>query len=98
MERQRDHNPITAGLLLLGIGVLMLTHWWWPGIMVVLGIAIGAGLVFRGQYVRGLILAAIFFAIPWLVTRDIPWNIYGPMILIGVGLVVLIKTFFFREG
>jgi hypothetical protein len=98
MERQRDHNPITAGLLLLGIGVLMLTHWWWPGIMIVLGIAIGAGLVFRGRYLQGLIVAAIFFAIPWLVTRDIPWGIYGPMILIGAGLVVLVKAFFLREG
>ena len=97
MRRRHARNPITAGLLLLGIGVLMLTGWWWPGIMVVLGIAIGAGLVFRGRYLQGLVLAAIFFAIPWLVTRDIPWGIYGPMILIGTGLVVLIKAFLLRD-
>jgi hypothetical protein len=98
MERRRARNPITGGLLLAGIGVLMLTGWWWPGIMVVLGIAIGAGLVFRGRYLQGLVVAAIFFAIPWLVTRNIPWNIYGPMVLIGAGLVVLLKALFFREG
>ena len=60
MERRRNHNPITGGLLLIGIGVLALTGWWWPGIMVVLGIAVGAGLVFRGRYLLGAIIAALF--------------------------------------
>ena len=43
MERGRSRNGITGGLILVGVGVLALTGWWWPGIMVVLGIAIGEG-------------------------------------------------------
>jgi len=97
MERQRTRNPITAGLLLIGIGALWLTGWWWPGIMVVLGIAIGSGLVFRGRYLAGAVLAAIFFAIPLLVEADIPWGIFGPMVLLGIGAVVLVKAFYLRE-
>ena len=97
MNRERTRDGITGGLLLIGIGVLFLTGWWWPGIMVVLGIAIGAGLVFRGRYLAGLVMAAIFFAIPLLTATNIPWNIFGPMVLIGVGAVVLIKAFVLRE-
>ena len=65
--------------------------------MVVLGIAIGAGLVFRGRYLAGVVTAAIFFAIPLLTQTDIPWNIFGPMILIGIGMVVLLKALVLRR-
>ena len=98
MDSERARNPLTGGLILIGIGALLITGWWWPGIMVVLGIAIGAGLVFRGRYLAGAVMAAIFFAIPLLVEADIPWHIFGPMVLIGVGLVVLAKAFVLRES
>ncbi len=97
MDKRHARDGITGGLLLVGIGVLLLTGWWWPGIMVVLGIAIGAGLVFRGRYLAGMVMAAIFFAIPFLTQTDIPWNLFGPMILIGLGVVVLVKAFVLRE-
>ena len=61
MEKRHVRDGITGGLLLIGLGVLLFTGSWWPGIMVVLGIAIGAGLVFRGRYLAGAVLAAIFF-------------------------------------
>ena len=98
MGKQRARDGITGGLLLVGIGVLLLTGWWWPGIMVVLGIAIGAGLVFRGRYLAGLVAAAIFFAIPLLTATEIPWAIFGPMVLIGIGVVALVKAFVLREA
>lgn len=98
MKRRHIRNPVTAGLLLIGLGVLAMTGWWWPGIMVVLGIAIGSGLVFRSRYLAGAVVAAVFFAIPLLTNANIPWGIFGSMVLIGVGAVVLIKAFLLRES
>ena len=102
MNVERTRNGVTGGLLLIGIGVLLLTGWWWPGIMVVLGIAIGSGLIFRGRYLAGLVMAGIFFSIPVLtqITTHIfiPWNLFGPMILIGLGAAVLLKAFVLREA
>jgi hypothetical protein len=90
-------NGITAGLLLIGIGVLMLTNWWWPGIMVVLGIAIGAGLAFKGRYVAAAIVAIIFFSIPLVTDTVVPWNIFIPMVLIGLGVVIVSKAFILKD-
>ena len=98
MGRQRRGNGITGGLLLIGLGVLALTGWWWPGIMVVLGIAIGSGLAFRGRYAAAVVAAVVFFSIPLLVGLPIPWQIFGPMILIGLGVIALAKAFLLRES
>jgi hypothetical protein len=96
--RERVGSGITGGLLLIGLGVIWFADWWWPGIMVVLGIAIGSGLVFRGRYVPALVVMVIFFGIPLLVEAQIPWSLFGPMVLIGVGVIILAKTFLLRES
>jgi 4-amino-4-deoxy-L-arabinose transferase-like glycosyltransferase len=71
---------------------------WWLGI----GAGIGLGMFTKytmAYFVVGL--AAIFFSIPLLTTFltkvDIPWNIFGSMILIGLGVVVFVKAFVLRE-
>jgi hypothetical protein len=97
MDRQRVASGVTGGLLLIGLGVIWLADWWWPGIMAVLGIAIGSGLVFRGRYVPALVIMVIFFGIPILTEAQIPWSLFAPMVLIGVGVIILTKTFLLRE-
>jgi hypothetical protein len=97
MDRERVSGGITGGLLLIGLGVIWLADWWWPGIMVVLGIAIGSGLVFRGRYVPALVIMVIFFGIPLLTEAQIPWSLFAPMVLIGVGVIILAKAFLLRE-
>jgi len=57
------------------------------------GIAIGSGLAFRDRYVAAVCVAALFFSIPLLVGLPIPWQIFGPMVLIGLGVVVPVKAF-----
>ena len=97
MDRERVGSGITVGLFLIGLGVIWLAEWWWPGIMVVLGIAIGSGLVFRSRYVPALVVMVIFFGIPLLAEAHIPWSLFAPMVLIGLGVIILTKTFLLRE-
>jgi hypothetical protein len=78
MNKERAGSGITGGLFLIGLGVIWLADWWWPGIMVVLGIAVGSGLVFRGHYFPALVVMAIFFRIPILTETQIPWDIFEP--------------------
>ena len=100
-ELRRKADAITVGILLIGLGVLLFTGWWWPGIMFVVGLSSGAGLIFRGKTAQGVGTLALLWSIPigiWIIQEaEIPWLLVGPMILIGVGVIVLVKAFFLRD-
>ena len=98
MKRQQEGNGVAGALLLIGLGVLIMTHWWWPGIMVVLGVAIGTGLISEGKIFPGLTAAAIFCGIPFLAEFQLRWETFGPAILIGLGVLGLARSFFLRRA
>jgi hypothetical protein len=100
-DKQRAASAIWSGIFLVGLGVLLYTGWWWPGIMVVLGLAGCAALVFRGQTAKAIGTLALFWGIALVAIIvqeiDVPWGIVGPLILIGIGVIVLVKAFFLRD-
>jgi hypothetical protein len=98
MNRRNHKSGIAGGIFLIGIGVLVLTGYWWPGIMFVIGLAIGAERAFRGNYLQALMVTAVCFAIGLLSAADIPWNIFGPFILISLGAVVLVQGLTARQS
>jgi hypothetical protein len=100
MNKKRRASTISGGIFLISLGILIITDWWWPGIMIAIGISGCAELVFRGKLWRGVGTLVFFCAIPMVVwitqTVSIPWALVGPMILIGIGVIVLVKAFYLR--
>lgn len=100
-EKQRRGSAISGGIFLISLGVLLFTGWWWPGIMIAIGLSGGAELVFRGKTLRGIGTLALFCAIPigvWIIQeKEIPWSLAGPLALVGVGVIVLVKAFYFGK-
>jgi len=100
-EKQRRSSAISGGIFLISLGVLLYTGWWWPGIMFAIGLSAGAELVFRGKTLRGIGTLAFFCAIPiaiWIIQEvEIPWTLVGPLVLIGIGIIVLVKAIYLRE-
>ena len=92
---------LTGGIWLISLGVLLVTGWWWPGIMVALGLAAGAGLIFRGRTLAG-IGALVFFcgiavAVEIARATGISGVVIGAFILVGIGVIFLSKAFLFQE-
>ena len=100
-DRKGRGDAVSGGIFLIGLGVLIYTGWWWPGIMFVIGLSAGAGMIFRGKFWSGIGTMAFFFAIPfaiWMIQETaIPWSVVGPLILIGIGVIVIVKAFFLRD-
>jgi hypothetical protein len=101
MDKKKRASGISGGIFLIGLGVLLLTGWWWPGILLVIGLSGGAEQIFRGQMARGIGTIAFFSAIPIVITivqsTDISWAIVGPFILIVLGVITLVKTFYLKD-
>jgi len=101
MDRQKQASSISGGIFLIGLGVLFLTNWWWPGILLVIGLSGGAELIFRGQIAKGLGTIAFFCGIPliWTLIQSthISWAIVGPFILIVLGVIMLVKVLFLKD-
>ena len=102
MNKQRKASGISGGIFLISLGILIITGWWWPGIMFAIGLSSGAELIFRGKVGRGIGTLVFFSAIPivvWIFQEvSIPWTLVGPMILIGIGVIVLVKAFYLGGG
>jgi hypothetical protein len=98
---KRRGDALAGGIFLISLGVLLATGWWWPGIMVAIGLSSGAGFIFRGKTLRG-IATLIFFvgiglAVEIIRATDISGVVIGAFVLIGIGVIVLAKAFLFRE-
>jgi hypothetical protein len=101
MDKKKRASSISGGIFLIGLGVLMITNWWWPGILLVIGLSGGAEQIFRGQMARGIGTIAFFSAIPIVIaiveSTNISWAIVGPFILIALGVITLVKTLYLRD-
>jgi len=88
-ERRSERTGLAGALILIGIGILMITGWWWPGIMVVLGVAFAAERLVAGRVVDAVVVLAIFLGIPVAISLmtsiDIPWAWVVGLVLIGIG-------------
>lgn len=90
---ERRANEIFGGTFLIGLAVLALINWWWPGIMYVIGIAMLARAVAQGRNwmdERGGLIALAIGVVFTLtdVLRIFSFN-WWPIVLILLGLYLL---------
>lgn len=92
MNRRNRTPSVSGGVFLIGLGILFYTGWWWPGILLVIGLASSAELILRGKYLAALTTFGFFAAIPLFVSTNIPWQIMGPFILIAMGASAIFRS------
>src|SRR5438105_36902 len=70
-------GSIIGGVFLVGLGMLILTCWWWPGSMLVIGLASAAELARRGHLAAAAATFVGFAAIPVAIALacaiHVPW-------------------------
>lgn len=96
MDKYENASQISGGVFLVGLGMLFLTGWWWPGIMFVIGASMLARTMAEGEPLSSATGAfwtigiGVVFGLPGLIggIAGTFWNIF-PLILVGLGLFML---------
>ncbi|MCA9886502.1 MAG: hypothetical protein KC708_26200 [Anaerolineae bacterium] len=90
----KKSDQISLGVFLIGLALLLVSKWWWPGIMFVLGTAALARTLAQGQAWTRSMLAFLFFGIG--VVFSIPnlfpgvgFSVIWPIVLVALGLFML---------
>ena len=96
MDFEEKASKVGTGVFFIGLGVLFMTGWWWPGIMFVVAASILARTIAAGERwgsatgALWLIGIGIVFGLPGLIggIAGAFWQIF-PFIMIGIGLFML---------
>jgi hypothetical protein len=51
-KRHRRMREMQSAIWLIGLGILFLTRWWWPGILIVIGVSMVVGALVREDHSR----------------------------------------------
>lgn len=90
---EKRGNEVFGGIFLIGLAILFLIQWWWPGIMYVIGVALLARAVSQGRPwlderagLMALAIGVVFTLIDLLRIFSFNW---WPVVLVLLGLYLL---------
>ncbi|MGF1871817.1 hypothetical protein [Photobacterium indicum] len=95
--RVAGRDGVSSGIFLIGFGLLYLTGWWWPGLLILLGVTGIVDMVMSANW-KGAAKTAVVFMITaivlWgLVGIGIMWNVLIPGLLILIGIFWVYRGF-----
>jgi len=102
MARSKNGNHAFTGVFLVGLGVIALFNFWWPGIMFVIAVAMLVSALLDGRLAENLMGIAILLGIGIVgLLGKLHLNTgltFWPVLFIVIGLAYLVKTFWKRDA
>lgn len=93
--RTSGRDGASSGIFLIGFGLLYLTGWWWPGLLILLAVTGLADIIMSGNWKDAAKTAVAFFiagAALWaLVWTGMMWSILIPGTLIVAGIFLVYR-------
>jgi hypothetical protein len=86
-----EWGGITGGIWLIGIAVLAVTGWWWPGVLVLIGLsALISGLAAGDGWQRWGSIQGAIFMLGLAAIAALNW--WWPGVLVLVGLIAILSA------
>lgn len=91
---KKRSERLSLAVFLIGLAILAIIDYWWPGILLVIGVSLGLRQLLQGRQHDMWLSLIIFFGAFILETFSIPWSILLPALFLLGGFYLIIKEFF----
>ena len=96
MKRQ-NADTLGGGIFLVGLGILFLVNWIWPGILLLIGLVAFVNQALKGEVLNGMVSLILFGGAAMLFAFSFDTRYILPAGLIIAGLLALANNFFRRN-
>jgi predicted membrane protein len=93
MSKRKAHS-LSFGLFLICIGIIAYIKYWWPGIMLAVGLPIALRQYLLGKRFDMVVSLFVFLGVFITVQFKITWDLLLPILFTLGGLYVFFKEFF----
>jgi predicted membrane protein len=93
MSRRKAHS-LSFALFLIGLALVAYFKYWWPGIMLAVGIPIAVRQYLLGKIFDMIVSLVVFIGVFVTVQFQIKWDIILPVLFTIGGLYIFFKEFF----
>jgi predicted membrane protein len=93
MSRRKAHS-LSFAVFLIGLALVAYFKYWWPGIMLAVGIPIAIRQYFLGKIFDMIVSLVVFIGVFVTVQFQIKWDIILPVLFTIGGLYIFFKEFF----
>lgn len=90
---EQNADAVSGGVFLIGLGILFFFNWFWPGILILVGVVGFIHQWAKGQLVNGLTTLIIMCGLALVLSAGFQWRIVLPIGLIILGCIGLINAF-----
>jgi hypothetical protein len=99
MMTKANNGQVTGAVFLIGLGIIALLNFWWPGIMFVIGVSLLAGEFVETRSINfssGRVIGAavvMVIGLLGLIDFNINWGGIWPIVLILLGVGLLARNY-----
>lgn len=95
---KRRADAISNGIFLVGLGILVYSGFWWPGILVVLWTTLAVRQYFTGRIYDLIISSVLLWALFFIVFFNVEWSVLIPVLLILGGIHIIFREYSVASG
>lgn len=94
---KRKADAISNGAFLIGLGILLFTNYWWPGILLVLWVSLFLRQYLTGRFYDTLISTIILVGLFIVSFIKLNWSVLIPVLFVIGGIYLIFREYFYAE-